>query len=301
MAQIFDKPARIPQRERWSSVWVSRGRIDVKNGAFVVIDKHGIREQIPIGAVSCLMLEPGTRISHAAVRVAAEVRCLLLWVGEGGVRVYSAGRPGGARADRLLWQAQCALQPEARLRVVRAMYRLRFGEEPPQKRSVDQLRGIEGARVRGMYSAIAKRHGLEWKRRKYDVDAWDAADRANRALSVATACLYGITEAAVLAAGYSPAIGFIHTGKPLSFVYDVADIVKFDQLVPMAFKVAASNEQDVDRKVRLQCRDIFRKENMLRKIIPMIDDVLNASEIPFRPHRAEGHIEPAIPDPPDAP
>jgi len=47
-------------------------------------------------------------------------------------------------------------------------------------------------------------------------------------LSAATACLYGITEAAVLAAGYAPAVGFTHTGKPLSFVYDIADIVKFD-------------------------------------------------------------------------
>ena len=46
----------------------------------------------------------------------------------------------------------------------------------------------------------------------------------NRCLSAATACLHGLTEAAVLAAGYAPAIGFLHTGKPLSFVYDIADL-----------------------------------------------------------------------------
>jgi len=47
--------------------------------------------------------------------------------------------------------------------------------------------------------------------------------------------LYGLAEAAVLAAGYATAIGFLHTGKPLSFVYDVADIFKFETVVPVAF------------------------------------------------------------------
>ena len=40
-----------------------------------------------------------------------------------------AGQPGGARADRLLYQARLALDDDARLRVVRKMYALRFGEE----------------------------------------------------------------------------------------------------------------------------------------------------------------------------
>ena len=34
---------------------------------------------------------------------------LLVWVGEAGVRLYSSGQPGGARADRLLYQARLAL------------------------------------------------------------------------------------------------------------------------------------------------------------------------------------------------
>jgi len=68
------------------------------------------------------MLEPGSRVSHAAVALAARVGCLLIWVGEAGVRLYSAGQPGGARSDRLLYQAKLALDEEARLKVVRKMY-----------------------------------------------------------------------------------------------------------------------------------------------------------------------------------
>ena len=44
----------------------------------------------------------------------------------------------------------------------------------------------------------------------------------------------------MLAAGYAPAIGFLHTGKPLSFVYDIADLFKFETVVPEAFQVAGS-------------------------------------------------------------
>jgi hypothetical protein len=62
----------------------------------------------------------------------------------------------------------------------------------------------------------------------YDPGECGAADVANRRLSAATAAVYGIAEAAILAAGCAPAIGFRHTGKPQSFVYDIADILKFD-------------------------------------------------------------------------
>ena len=44
------------------------------------------------------------------------------------VRLYSSGQPGGARADRLLYQAKLALDDTLRLKVVRKMYAIRFGE-----------------------------------------------------------------------------------------------------------------------------------------------------------------------------
>jgi CRISPR-associated protein Cas1 len=252
--------------------------LDVLDGAFVLVDKNGVRTHIPVGSITCLMLEPGTRVSHAAVVLAARVGCLLIWVGEKGVRLYSAGRPGGARSDRLLYQAKLALDPAARLKVARKMYALRFKEEPPDC-PLNNLRTIEGQRVRSLYQLFAKQHGVEWKSRQYDPKDWDSGDTINVCLSAATACLYGITESAVLAAGYSPAIGFLHSGKPLSFVYDIADLYKFDTVVPLAFRVAAKGGRTPDRDVRLECRDMFRKSRILEQIIPTIEDVLAAGEI----------------------
>ncbi len=283
-------PRPIPIKERASILFIEKGQLDVIDGAFVVVDVRGVRTVIPVGGLACLMLEPGTRVSHMAVVLAARAGTLLIWVGEAGVRLYAAGQPGGARADRLLYQAKLALDDEARLKVVRKMYAMRFNEEPPARRSVDQLRGIEGARVREMYKLLAQRHGINWAGRKYDPTEWDAADLVNRCLSSATSALYGLAEAAILAAGYAPAIGFLHTGKPQSFVYDLADIFKFETVVPQAFRVAAAAEQgklldgeriiDPVASTRRKCRDAFRQTNLLARLIPAIEDILAAGGVP---------------------
>lgn len=295
MAFIKLKP--LPIKDRTSMIFVGMGRVDVRDGAFVVIDEvNGERMHIPVGSVACLMLEPGTRVSHAAVKLAAAVGTLLIWVGEAGVRLYASGQPGGARSDKLLYQAKLALDPDLRLKVVRKMFELRFGEPAPAKRSVDQLRGIEGARVRKTYELLAKQHGVTWKGRRYDPKDWQAGDMVNQCISAATSCLYGVTEAAILAAGYAPAIGFLHTGKPLSFVYDIADILKFETVIPVAFQVAKRHPTSPDREVRIACRDIFRSSRLLRRLIPLIEEVLAAGEI-TPPPPPEDAQPPAIPEP----
>jgi len=296
MTELLPPLKPIPMKDRVSMVFIEYGEIDVVDGAFVVVDINGVRTHIPVGSVACLMLQPGTRVSHAAAALAARVGTLLVWVGEAGVRLYSSGQPGGARSDRLLYQAKLALDDAARLKVVRKMYAIRFGEEPPTRRSVEQLRGIEGARVRKTYQILAQRFRVTWDGRDYNPDDWNSGNLVNRCLSAATACLYGITEAAVLAAGYAPAVGFIHTGKPLSFVYDIADLFKFDTVVPIGFQVAAKPQREPEREVRLKCRDCFRQTKLLERIIPTIEEVLAAGELAV-PTAPPESIPPAIPNP----
>ena len=182
---------------------------------------------------------------------------------------------------------------------------MRFGDTAPLRRSIDQLRGIEGVRVRETYALLARQHGVDWTRRAYDPGAWDAADLPNRCLSSATSCLHGLAEAAVLAAGYSPAIGFLHTGKALSFVYDIADLWKLDTVVPEAFRIAGlaqkgSLQMPPERAVRQACRDVFRRSGLLARIIPQIEEVLAAGELPkpLPPPEAAG---PAFADPEEGP
>ncbi|ECG5916634.1 subtype I-E CRISPR-associated endonuclease Cas1, partial [Salmonella enterica subsp. enterica serovar Eko] len=203
------------------------------------------------------------------------------------------------------------LDDDLRLKVVRKMYELRFREPPPARRSVEQLRGIEGSRVRATYALLAKQYGVKWHGRNYDPKDWEKGDVVNRCISAATSCLYGISEAAILAAtsclygiseaailaaGYAPAIGFIHSGKPLSFVYDIADIIKFESVVPKAFEIAARHPAEPDKEVRLACRDIFRSSKLTGKLIPLIEEVLAAGEIE-PPQPAPDMLPPAIPEP----
>lgn len=293
-------PKPIPLKDRAQLVFVERAQLDVRDGAFCAVNADGTVTQIPVGGLAGLMLEPGARISHAAVALAARTGTLITWVGEGGVRLYSAGQPGGARSDKLLWQAKLALDEAARLRIVRQMFEVRFGEAAPTRRSIEQLRGIEGVRVRESYALLAEKYGVSWSRRKYNPKDWEASDTPNRCLSAATACLHGLTEAAVLAAGYAPAIGFLHTGKPLSFVYDIADLWKLQTVVPEAFRIAgeaAKGRLDMppDRAVRLACRDSFRRSGLLSKIIPQIEMVLSAGDLP-KPEPAPDMVGPAFED-----
>ncbi len=292
---MLSKPKPLSIKERFSLLFLEKGELDVIDGAFVLVDKTGTRIQIPIGGIACLMLEPGTRVSHKAAALASDVGCLLIWVGEAGVRLYSAGQPGGARADRLLYQAQLALDEQLRKKVIRKMYAMRFNEELPEDYTIEQMRGMEAARVKKLYQILAKQYGIEWKGRKYDPKNWDSGDIQNKCLSSATSCIYGVTEAAVLAAGYSPAVGFIHTGKPRSFVYDIADLFKFETVVPIAFRVASEKHTNYERAVRLECRDSFRKNRLLKKIIPKIEEVLAAGDINI-PEAPSESLPPAIPN-----
>lgn len=96
----------IPIKERLSVVFVERGEIDVVDGAFVRVDQQGLRVRpvlthIPLGGVACIMLEPGTRVSHAAAALAGRVGTLLVWVGEAG-RTPVFVRPTGWRPGRSL-------------------------------------------------------------------------------------------------------------------------------------------------------------------------------------------------------
>jgi CRISPR-associated protein Cas1 len=286
----------LPIKNRNSMVFIEKGQIDVRDGAFCVVDDvNGERMLIPVGSVTCIMLEPGTRVSHAAIKLAAQVGTLLIWVGEAGVRLYSAGQPGGARSDKLLYQAKLALDDSLRLKVVRKMYELRFKEPVPKNRSVDQLRGIEGARIKKTYHLLAAQYDVPWAGRNFNPKDWDNSDRINQCLSAATSCLYGVTEAAILAAGYAPAIGFIHSGRPLSFVYDIADIIKFETVVPVAFKVASQSSPVPDKTVRHECREVFRNSKILSKLIPLINDVLAAGGISL-PETPKDALTPVIKD-----
>ncbi len=39
-------------------LYIEKGHLDVLHGAFVIVDKTGVRTHVPVGGVACLMLDP---------------------------------------------------------------------------------------------------------------------------------------------------------------------------------------------------------------------------------------------------
>jgi len=276
--------------DRWSYLYLEHGRLD-RRDASLAFHMPEASVAVPVGQLGVLLLGPGTTVTHAAMQILAENNCLVCWCGEEGVRLYAHSTGGTHSSRRLLHQAALFLDEAARLRVIRRMYQKRFAQALPKHLRLDQIRGMEGARVRRAYMEAAGRAGVRWQGRNYRQDEWGAADPINRALSAANACLYGLCHAAILSAGYSPAIGFIHTGRLLSFVYDVADFYKTDLIVPLAFSVVKEGEIDVERRTRIACRDLFHERRLMDRILPDIAEVLDArDDLAEDPAQSEGRI-----------
>lgn len=260
-------------RDSWSYLYVEHCKVDQEGKAVAVHDAQGT-VPVPCATLTLLMLGPGTTVTHAAVRALADNGCLVLWTGEEGVRLYAQGMGETRSARKLVRQAQLCSDPATRLQVVRRMYEMRFPEPLDSGLSLQQIRGMEGIRVRAAYAKASQETGVPWSGRSYKRESWANADPINRALSAANSCLYGVSHAAIISAGYSPALGFVHTGKMLSFVYDIADLYKVEITVPTAFRAVAEGEQQLESRVRHACRDAFRTSRLLQRIVPDIDRVL---------------------------
>lgn len=252
-------------RDSLSYLYVDRTRVEQKHKGVAFYRDEG-EVAVPAASLSTLLLGPGSTITHAAVRQLAENGCAICWVGEEGVRFYASGIGETRSARNLALQAEAWADPDRRLRVVRKMYTIRFDEVLPDDLDIRQIRGREGVRVRDTYARWSRDTGVPWSGRSYKRARWADADPVNRALSAANACLYGVCHAAVVSLGYSPALGFIHTGKQLSFVYDVADLFKTETTIPAAFAAAAATTSNLEAHVRTGLRDRFRKERTLDRI-----------------------------------
>lgn len=261
-------------RDSWSYLYLEHCRIDREATAIAAQDaEHGVTP-IPCAALCALLLGPGTAITQAAMRVLAENGCSVVWVGEEGVRCYAAGTGETRSALHALRQAHLWADPALHLAVVRRMYQARFPESLDPTLTLQQIRGKEGLRVRAAYAQAAATYGVSWQGRAVDRQHWDASDPLNRALSAANACLNGLCHAAIVSAGYLPALGFVHTGKALSFVYDVADLYKADLTVPVAFQAVAVSADDLERRVRHALRDRFHETRLLARIVADMDRLL---------------------------
>jgi CRISPR-associated protein Cas1 len=263
-------------RDSWSFLYVEHCRVEQDHKAIAIRDIRG-RTPVPCASLTTLFLGPGTTITHAAVRALAENGCLVVWCGEDTIKFYAAGMGETRSSANLLHQARMWSDPKTRLQVVRRMYEMRFDEPVSASASLREIRGREGMRVRRAYAEASRATGVPWAGRSYKRGEWHRTDYVNRALSAANSYLYGVCHAAIVSAGFSPALGFIHTGKMLSFVYDVADLYKTSVAIPAAFAAAKEGSANLGARVRFACRQAFVQTRLLQRIVPDIQFALGLS------------------------
>jgi CRISPR-associated protein Cas1 len=270
-------------KDRLSFFYVQRGSLTVIDGCLVLTDSDDKTQyEVPARATVTIMVGPGTTVSTEAIRLAAAYGVLITWVGEHGVRCYSAGRPWSDNTEWLEKQVRCYSDSTLTLNVAREMFFRRFGVRM-ERRSIEQLRGLEGARVRELYKLKADEYRIPWSGRRYvPGNPTGNTDAPNLALNVANTCLYGLVETGIHATGMSTALGFIHRGARLSFVLDVADLYKMEHIVPLAFSIVAKNGRSklawptLESDVRRAARDHFRTSKLLDNVVNDATSLINA-------------------------
>lgn len=255
-----------PISKRISFVYLDRCVVHRESNAIVAMSEDGTT-RLPGAGIATLLLGPGTRVTHQAMNLLGESGVVTCWVGEGGARLY-ASAPALSRSTKLLQeQARLVSNRSLRLAVARRMYQLRFPTEDVSRATMQQLRGMEGARVRRAYRDAAASTGVQWKGRHYDPANWSTGDVVNRALSTANACLYGVIHSVVVALGCSTGLGFVHTGHVLAFVYDVADLYKVEVTVPVAFSAAVDGDANLAARVRRGVREAVYERHVLDRAV----------------------------------
>ena len=194
---------------------------------------------------------------------------LLIWCGEAGVRVYAAAHCH-ASPENALKQARIALDKKESLRSAGRIFRLMFDEDQIGAKTLDEIRGAEGFRVKTLYEKISNDFSVLWTGR----DVTKNNNRLNQSISYANACLYGIAEAAILSLGLNPGIGILHRGDPRSFVFDVADTIKFKTVVPAAFQIF-DQPGEISSITRRKCRDVFREHKVMERLVENIEKIIS--------------------------
>lgn len=278
--------ARIPQADRHGLMWLSRGNLTVEDGTlhFVTAGNDDLPSgeyTIPFQMVSCFLLEPGTTVSHDALRLLARHGTGLVAVGSDGVRFYAslpAGPDTSARARR---QAEAWADPRQRIKTVRRMYAWRLGELLPAT-DLDTLRGIEGARMKATYKLLAEQYGIEWHGRRYDRATPESADLPNQAINHASSAVEAAALVAVAVTGTIPQLGFIHEDSGHALALDVSDLFRDTILLPVAFEAVKEHQrqsgQTLERQVRALAGRRFRKEQVIPRMIDKIKELFDAND-----------------------
>ncbi len=266
---LFERPpleTLASAKDRWTPIYLEHGRLEVDDSSVKWIGANGLLCRIPVATVSALLIGPGVTITHAAVKACAESNTPICWTGEESMRFYAFGLTPNHTNDMPRVHATAWADRKQRARIARMMFSMRFPDIYVENKSVKELRGMEGIRVRALYGEMGARYGVTWKGRNYDRRNWNLSDGINRALSASNASLYALCSAVITTLGYLPSLGFVHDAGTLPFVYDVADLYKHLTSIPAAFLAISRDPKDDGTLTRKILKQKIEEERILQRM-----------------------------------
>jgi CRISPR-associated protein Cas1 len=266
----------LPQvKDKYPFIYLERGRLEIDDSSVKWIDSDGHVIRLPIATINCLLLGPGTTVTHEAVKVMAAANCSICWVGEDSLLFYAAGITPTANTHNFRKQMLLAADKKKSVEVARHFFARRFPKAELAGKTLHEMMGMEGYRVREIYEQKAQQYKVGWKGRVYTPNKFEMSDLTNQILTSMNAALYGILSSAVHSMGYSPHIGFIHSGSPLPFVYDLADLYKEELSIDLAFSLTLSMAGSYNKhKVSTEFRKKVIEMDLLAKIGSDIEELL---------------------------
>ena len=278
---IFEKPpleSLAPAKDRWTPLYLEHGRLEVDDSSVQWLGSDGLRCRLPVATISALLLGPGTTVTHAAVKACADSNTPICWTGQDGLKFYAYGLAPNHSNDMPRVHAAAWADKRRRTQIARIMFRMRFGDVPVDDKSIIELRGMEGIRVRQLYADLGREHGVSWRARNYDTRNWDLSDDINQALSTANASFYALVSAVICSLGYLPSLGFIHESGTIPFVYDVADLYKHETTQPAAFLSVKEDPRCDRERVRRLLKIQVEERRILQRLPKDLAVLFGASE-----------------------
>jgi CRISPR-associated protein Cas1 len=278
--------ARVPETDRHGLMWLGHGRLHAEDGTLhFVTAGHGELGKgdyaVPFQLITCILLTPGTTVSHDALRLLARHGTGLYSVGEDGVRLYASLPAGPNESARARKHATLWADPVKRSLVARRLYAWRLGEVLPDA-DISVLRGIEGARMKEMYKLLAQKYGVVWNGRRYDRTDPTSANPANMAINHAVTAVEATAAVAVAITGALPQLGFIHEDAGHSFTLDVTDLYRDTVTLPCAFQAVREHarvpHEPLERIVRQLTGKMMRQQKLMNDMIDKIKDLLDGDD-----------------------
>lgn len=279
---MVDKHLLPRTSNRLAFLYIEYAKLKQKDQGLVLENKEGIF-QIPIGTIMCLLLGPGTSITHEAITLITQAGCTCISVGMNTFKVYAYGEPLNHSSRFIEEQAKYFSSKRLHLAVARKMYQKRFPNDNFQGLSVPKMRGKEGVRMKQIYEKYAKLYNVDWHGRNYDYNDYYANDAINCALTSANQILYAICESVVNALGFSPALGFIHVGLAKSFIYDVSDLYKADLTIPVSFKVVSENNYHFYKPLRTELQKEIIAQHLMTQITNDLFSLFDITDVNITP------------------